>query len=149
MTEVLIACIVLVGLVLFLVLRIWKQPVPPPDNSQQFIMMQQQVESLRSDMRSSLQHVGDLVDRQMAAVTQQMQAQTSSVGNRLDSAAKVIGDVQRNLGELGKATAEIKELGQNVSKLDELLRAPKFRGGLGEYLLEDLLKQVLVALQKL
>lgn len=143
MTEVLIACIVLVCLVLFLVLRIWKQPVPPPENSQQIIMMQQQVESLRTDLRSSLQHVGELVDRQMSAVTQQLQAQTSTVGNRLDSAAKVIGDVQRNLGELGKATAEIKELGQNVSKLDELLRAPKFRGGLGEYLLEDLLKQVL------
>ncbi|MBI4549064.1 MAG: DNA recombination protein RmuC, partial [Ignavibacteriae bacterium] len=59
--------------------------------------------------------------------------------------AKVIGDVQRNLGELGMATQEIKELGQSVSKLEELLRAPKLRGGLGEFLLEDLLKQVLPA----
>ena len=56
-----------------------------------------------------------------------------------------MGDVQRNLGELGRATQEIKELGQSVSKLEELLRAPKLRGGLGEYLLEDLLNQVLPA----
>jgi DNA recombination protein RmuC len=67
------------------------------------------------------------------------------VGSRLDTAARVIGDVQKTLGELGKATQEIKELGQSVSKLEELLRAPKLRGGLGEFLLEDLLKQVLPA----
>jgi len=51
--------------------------------------------------------------------------------------------VQNKLGELGKATQEIKELGQSVSKLEEMLKAPKLRGGLGELLLEDLLKQVL------
>jgi DNA recombination protein RmuC len=53
--------------------------------------------------------------------------------------------VQNKLGELGQATQEIKELGQSVSKLEEMLKAPKLRGGLGELLLEDLLKQVLPA----
>ncbi len=146
MTALLIACILLVCVLLILVLRLRNnQPPPPADTSQQFLMMQQQVEALRADMRSSLQHVAEQVNGQMTTVSQQLQSQTASVGNRLDSAAKVIGDVQRNLGELGKATEEIKELGQSVAKLDELLRAPKLRGGLGEFLLEDLLKQVLPA----
>jgi len=107
--------------------------------------MQQQIESLRADLRASLKNVSDAVSQQLTGVTLQMQSQTDTVGNRLDNAARVIGDVQKNLGELGRATQEIKELGQNVSKLEELLRAPKLRGGLGEYLLEDLLKQVLPA----
>lgn len=107
------------------------------------VILMQQLESLRNDLRSSLQNVSELVNQQLSNVTQQMQSQTASVGDRLDNAARVIGDVQKNLGELGRATEEIKELGQSVSKLEELLKAPKLRGGLGEYLLEDLLKQVL------
>ena len=109
------------------------------------MMMQQQVESLRSDVRENLKSITESINQQMTSVTQQIQSQTSTVGTRLDTAAGVIRDVQRNLGELGKATQEIKELGQSVSKLEEMLRAPKLRGGLGELLLEDLLKQVLPA----
>jgi DNA recombination protein RmuC len=106
---------------------------------------QAQIEALRADLRESLGTVSKLIQGQLQAVDRQMQSQTASVGNRLDNATRVIGDVQKNLGELGRATQEIKELGQSVSKLEELLRAPKLRGGLGEYLLEDLLKQVLPA----
>jgi DNA recombination protein RmuC len=120
------------------------------------LMMQQQVqqanqaqqaavEALRADLRESLGTVSKLIGQQLAAVDRQIQSQTSSVGDRLDNATRVIGDVQKNLGELGRAAQEIKELGQSVSKLEELLKAPKLRGGLGEYLLEDLLKQVLPA----
>jgi DNA recombination protein RmuC len=84
-----------------------------------------------------------IVSSQLSSVTHQLQNNTGQMGNRLDNAAKVIQDVQNKLGELGKATQEIKELGQSVSKLEEMLKAPKLRGGLGELLLEDLLKQVL------
>src|ERR1041385_504422 len=144
MEFVLISLILLIAILLFLLLK-RQQVQPPVDNSQSIVMMQQQVESVRSDVRSSLQNITENVNEQLTAVAQQIQSQTSSVGSRLDNAARVIGDVQKNLGELGQATQEIKELGQSVSKLEEMLRAPKLRGGLGELLLEDLLKQVLPA----
>ncbi len=173
MEILLIALVILIAVLILLLFK--RQPSPQSSqNDQVLILMQQQVESLRSDMRDSLQSVTENVNQQLTSVTnqlqsqtanvgshlqkvtehvsqqlstvaQQMQSQTSSVGDRLDNAARVIGEVQKNLGELGQATKEIKELGQSVSKLDELLRAPKLRGGLGEYLLEDLLKQVLPA----
>jgi|ERR1051325_1218749 DNA recombination protein RmuC len=144
MEPTIVALSLLAGLLLVLLLRRQRSPVNP-DESSLMLGLQQHVESLRADVRTSLQHITENVNRQLAAVTEQMQSQTSSVGSRLDNAARLMGDVERNLGELGKATLEIKELGQSVSKLDELLRAPKLRGGLGEYLLEDLLKQVLPA----
>ena len=111
--------------------------------NQQLVSVTAQIQSQTTNVGSRLQQVTESVNQQLNTVTQQIQSQTSNVGDRLDTAARVIGEVQKNLGELGQATKEIKELGQSVSKLDELLRAPKLRGGLGEYLLEDLLKQVL------
>jgi DNA recombination protein RmuC len=95
------------------------------------------------DFRKQLYATTDVMNLQLANVTKQVQEATGQVGQRLDSAAKVIGDVKENLGHLGKATQEIKEVGQSVAKLDEILRAPKLRGGMGEMMLEDLLKQVI------
>ena len=107
------------------------------------LMIQQQADAIRSELRENLRSMTENLNQQLQFVGTQLQSQTQTGGNRLDNAARVIYDVQTNLGALGKATQEIKELGESVSKLDNLLRAPKFRGGIGEYLLEDLLHQVL------
>lgn len=115
----------------------------PSAQDQVTLMMQQQTDALRVEMRENLRAMTDNLNQQLQFVGSQLQMQTQSVGNRLDSATRVMGDVQNNLGALGRAAQEIKELGESVSNLDNLLRAPKFRGGIGEYLLEDLLRQVL------
>ena len=143
-----------------------------PENTQATLLIQQQIDALRGEVNLSLRTTSDslgtslkstqdtlyqslkltsetmnqqlnVVTAQLSNVTSQLQNNTGQMGTRLDTAAKVIQDVQNKLGELGKATQEIKELGQSVSKLEEMLKAPKLRGGLGELLLEDLLKQVL------
>ena len=139
MEILLIILVVLSVIILFISLR---RQTSASEN-QSLTLMQQQIDALRSDVRTSLQQITNSLNQQLSSVTQQIQSQTSNVSDRLDNAARVIVDVQKNLGELGQATREIKELGQSVSKLEELLRAPKLRGGLGEYLLEDLLKQVI------
>jgi len=142
--------------------------------SETAMLFQQQVDSLRGEVSQNLKNTADTlvtslknttdvvfkslqattetvnqqlttVTSQLGSVTSQLQNNTGQMGSRLDNAAKVIQDVQNKLGELGQATQEIKELGQSVSKLEEMLKAPKLRGGLGELLLEDLLKQVLPA----
>jgi len=65
------------------------------------------------------------------------------VGERIDGTIRVFGEVQRELGVLAQRTKDIQEVGRNISSLQELLRAPKFRGGFGELLLEKLLADVL------
>lgn len=165
-----ISLAVMLALLVVIIFRL--KPASGQDDSQSTLLIQQQIDSLRGEVNSSLRNTSDSlglsmkatqdalyqslkmtsetmnqqmnsVTTQLSSVTQQIQNNTGQVGTRLDTAAKVIQDVQNKLGELGQATREIKELGQSVSKLEEMLKAPKLRGGLGELLLEDLLKQVL------
>jgi len=65
------------------------------------------------------------------------------VGEKIEGSVGVFGDVRERLGELTKRAQDIEEVGKNISTLQELLRAPKFRGGFGELLLERLLADIL------
>lgn len=65
-----------------------------------------------------------------------------TVGERLDNATRVFGEVSTSLGKLDEASRRVLELGEDISSLQELLRAPKFRGEIGETFLGNLLAQV-------
>ncbi len=171
-TVILLA--VLIGIIAYTQWR--PKPVSVQDQSQ--LMIQQQLDSLRTEvaqtlratteavsqnikqssdvMFESLRTSTDNINQQLGNVrqslnqtteqfNQQLSAQTSTIGTRLDNAARVIQDLKQSQGQLMQAGEEIKQLGQSMSKLEELLKAPKLRGGLGELLLGDILKQVLPA----
>ena len=53
---------------------------------------------------------------------------------RLDNAARVIGNVQRTIGEFS-------EIGRSMQELQEFLSSPKLRGNIGEQVLKELLAQ--------
>ncbi len=70
---------------------------------------------------------------------EQSEALTKLVGEKVEGSIGVFGEVRERLGELVEKTRVIEEAGKNISSLQEILRAPKPRGGLGELLLERLL----------
>ena len=76
---------------------------------------------------------------------EQGDALSKMVGEKVEGSMAVFGDVRERLGELAQRTKDIQEVSKNVSSLQELLRAPKFRGGFGELLLERLLADILPA----
>jgi len=117
-------------------------------------VMQQQVEQLRSQMSDGLNKnisllteqlrvINEQVNQQLQLVNQQLQNSSGQIGQRLDSAATVIGEVRENIGRLSKASEQIYEVGKNIATLQEILRPPKLRGGLGEQFLGELLSQIL------
>lgn len=70
-----------------------------------------------------------------------LQKSNKHIGARLDSAAKVVTGVTDRLGKLDEANKRIYEVGKDIASLQDILRAPKLRGALGEFFLEDLLGQ--------
>jgi DNA recombination protein RmuC len=96
----------------------------------------------------------ELIQRQMEEIrasinklypdlTNTLQNVDKNVNARLDNAAKVIGEVRNQLGIVHEATKQVQEISKDISSLQDILKAPKLRGGLGELFLGDLLKQVL------
>ena len=85
------------------------------------------------------QQIGQLTqqfNQQLQSMSFQFQKTTGDIGQSL-------GNVQSHLGKVEVATKEVLEKAKNISSLEDLLRAPKFRGGLGEFFLGDLLGQIL------
>ncbi|MFC1912629.1 DNA recombination protein RmuC [Chloroflexota bacterium] len=77
--------------------------------------------------------------RREQRLKEQSDALSRAVGERIDGTIQVFGDLKERLGELTQRTKDIQEAGKNILSLQEILRAPKPRGGLGELLLERLL----------
>lgn len=71
----------------------------------------------------------------------------ANLNQQLEATGKVVHAIQTRLGALDETAREIREIGRDISSLQNILQAPKLRGGLGEYLLEDLLSQVFPATQ--
>src|SRR5204862_4248499 len=126
----------------------------PRDDAGSLLLLQQQLDALRAQLREALAGQGQLVGQQLALLTGQMndrlreglelvQRSQSAVGERLDNTSRVVGEVQKGLGELREATAKVCGVGRDVASLPDILRAPKLRCGLAEFLLGDLLAQVL------
>jgi DNA recombination protein RmuC len=120
------------------------------------ILLQQQIEGLRDQFGRALDANTQALNQQLAQIAttvhdrlhenvELMQHTHRTLGERLDSTAQVIGAVHRSLGSLEEANRKIYEIGKDISSLQQILQAPKLRGGLGELLLEDLLKQILPA----
>jgi DNA recombination protein RmuC len=105
--------------------------------------MREEVHGLQRQVTTELKSVTDEVTRQLARGMQLMQSAQQTVGERLDRATKVVGEVQGSLGTLHEATRRVAEVGRDIQGLEQILKSPKVRGGLGETLLEQILAQML------
>jgi DNA recombination protein RmuC len=87
--------------------------------------------------------ISSQVNERLNQMNQSLQEANKIISQNLGSATSVFGNVKEQLGKLEETNKQIIAISRDISSLQELLRAPKFRGAMGETFLENLLSQVL------
>ena len=105
--------------------------------------LQKEMGGLQLALAQELKAVSREVSHQLQEGMKLVQSGQTAVGERLDRAATVVGEVQGSLGKLAEATQRVAEVGRDLQGLERILKSPKIRGGLGETLLAELLAQML------
>lgn len=76
------------------------------------------------------------LDRNADVLERSMRATNDTIGSRLDKTSEMLSVVGQRVGEMS-------EIGRSMRDLGDLLKSPKLRGNIGEYVLRDLLAQYL------
>ena len=121
--------------------------------SQALLQLQQQITDLAHRIQETARQIGvdtgtqlqfgtkaltDLVQSSQLNVTGQVAAHTRTVG-------EAVGSLQEKLALVETEIRHLAEMGKDLRRLQDILKAPKLRGGLGEHLLEGVLGNVLPA----
>jgi DNA recombination protein RmuC len=102
--------------------------------------------ALAESARQSAEQVNNLttqISERLKETTATLNSTQSSVGQRLDSTAQVVSQLHLKLGQMEESSKQIYLLGQGLQDLKDILKNPKLRGNMGEFFLEDLLRQIL------
>jgi len=95
------------------------------------------VEWLKS-MQTTIEHTNKTLNEAMRGssveMTRTLQSNSRQLNERLDEAARVIGALNKNVGEMS-------EVGRGIKSLQEFLQSPKLRGNIGEQVLKDMIGQ--------
>jgi DNA anti-recombination protein RmuC len=95
--------------------------------------------NLRAELAVLRTEAGAQLSERNAEVDRRLEAMTSTLDRRLESTSQTAGEIQRRLGELGRANEEILTRANDLKRLEHALRPPKARGGFGGTL-ENLLR---------
>lgn len=87
--------------------------------------------------------ISSQVNDRLNQMSHNLQESNKIIGQNLGSATGLFANVQEKLVKLEVTNRQIYEISKDISSLQELMRAPKFRGQMGETMLENLLAQVL------
>src|SRR5436190_17726768 len=91
-----------------------------------------------ADVERRLQGITETMDRRLGLLDEK-------VDRRMEHASKQTNAIHKQLGDVGRATTLLAEHAKELGQLQQVLRPPKARGGFGELLLGNLLRDRLPA----
>jgi DNA recombination protein RmuC len=95
------------------------------------------------DVRTEIRVLAERLHGETASLGQRVEALDRRMVSAQDNSTHLASSIFDRLGDVDRATHTIAEQAREFVALQDLLRPPKARGGLGEALLEELLRQVL------
>lgn len=119
-----------------LALRLKGAPKPADQQREMLLALQNELNQLKVSLSTQMLDFGQKVTDRLQESNRVLESSVSGYQNSM-------GQVQHRLGELQEATKSMVDIGKDISSLQEILRTPKLRGGLGELLLSELLGQIL------
>ena len=106
-----------------------------------------QMTGLEKRFDERMQFISQTLNQQLGSfqhtLDRRLDDNTKRLDQRLDVASRSYADVQKSLEQMRQSSDKILEVGKEVASLQEILKAPKIRGGFGELMLKDLLTQML------
>lgn len=130
------AVIILGALVAVLAVYIlWQNLRPKTDTSPALL--------LKADMQELTKGMSQLKDGLQKQLTQQLGTSNRQMAAQFAASAKIIADVTQKLTELDRTNKNVGDIASELKSLQNVLQNPKQRGVLGEYYLEQILKNIL------
>lgn len=110
-------------------------------------MLERQVADLGVGMRQDIHQFQATLFQEFhnmqTTLDKRLNDNTERLDKRLNDAGRQFLDVRERLAEMGKTNEQILEVTKDVASLQDILKAPKIRGGFGEAMLGDILSQML------
>lgn len=100
-------------------------------------------QAMRDDMHRFSSTLFQELHNMQSTLDKRLSDNTERLDQRLDNAGKQFLDVRERLAAMGKTNEQILEVTKDVASLQDILKAPKIRGGFGEAMLGDILSQML------
>ncbi|MGC1176901.1 MAG: DNA recombination protein RmuC [Candidatus Saccharimonadales bacterium] len=98
---------------------------------------------LKADMTELNKSVGELKDGLQKQLTDQLGTSNKQMAAQFAASSKIIADVTTKLTELDKTNKNVGDIASELKTLQNVLQNPKQRGVIGEFYLEQILKNTL------
>ena len=124
--------LVVVGLLIWLIITISAGRREAAGQAAGIGLLQQQLEALKVAQ-----------DNARSTLEKSLQTGQQTINQSMQSSQQVLGRLNTQIGELQGTSKQMLLLGTEVKRLQDILSGPKLRGQMGEWSLENLLRQVL------
>lgn len=144
---IIIACLLLITLMLagWMIRRGFAGQRESFEQQKNLIAIQEQINATARETSRRIDQMAEAIQTVHLHMARSVEAGRKSVDDRLNSTTQVIQSISTQLGQIDESSKSLLAMSRDISELQNILRAPKLRGNLGELFLHELLSQMLPA----